>query len=136
MSNKYDLKDLPSILYQRIKNDQKILISQMPEKALGIHYGAFLRRVKENRLLFNEVAKIATYCGYTVSVQIEDMHFENKLLEEPAARYVTKVPSQKELYKIIQLTEEVGALKLENQRLVYENNHLKTELSRLKEGDK
>lgn len=135
MSTTYNLSDLPSILYEKIKKDQKILISQMPEKVLGIHYGAFLRRVKENRLLFFEVAKIATYCGYTVTVEIEDMEFQNMLIEDPQAKSASKDPSQKELYKIIKLMEENRSLLIENQRLMNENTRLKTALSGLEGGN-
>ena len=124
------LSNLSSALYDIIKDDDKFDITKVPLEALGITYAPFLKRVKENRLLLGEIQKIANYCGFQVVIQIDQVRFENSKTEDPKAKYVTQKASQKDLYKIIKLTEEIGALKLENQHLTYENERLKQQLKK------
>lgn len=62
-----------------------------------------------------------------LSIQIDDLAFENKI-EDSHPKYAGANSSQKDLYKIIRLTEEIGELRIENQRLKYENKMLKAEL--------
>jgi hypothetical protein len=120
MDNQYSLSSLSSALYEKIKKDTKINITDMPPKILGISYPSFLKRVKENRLLFGEVEKVAEFYGLVVQINIGEIDISNLHAGSKA--------SKKDLYKIIKLTEEIGGLKIENQRLTYENERLKEQL--------
>jgi hypothetical protein len=128
MSNEYELSTLPSVLYDKMKKNNKIDITKVPSRALGISYPSFLKRARSNRLLFSEVSKVATLYGYKVHIQIEELDFVNTKKSISKGKPDSSNSSQNDLYKIIDLTEEIGALRLENQRLTYENERLKEQL--------
>lgn len=128
MSNEYELSTLPSVLYDKMKKNNKIDITKVPSRALGISYPSFLKRARSNRLLFPEVSKVATLYGYKVHIQIGELEFVNTKNSISKGKHASSNSSQNDLYKIIDLTEEIGALRLENQRLTYENERLKEQL--------
>ena len=128
MSNEYELSTLPSVLYDKMKKNNKIDITKVPSRALGISYPSFLKRARSNRLLFSEVSKVATLYGYKVHIQIEELDFVNTKKSISKGKPDSSNASQNDLYKIIDLTKEIGALRLENQRLKYENERLKEQL--------
>ena len=120
MNNQIAITSLCPALYDKIKKDLRIKITDMPIKVLGISYPSFLKRVKENRLLLGEIEKLSEFYDLGIEIKIGDITGSNL--------HAGSKSSKKDLYKIIKLTEENGELKLNNQLLMHENERLKQQL--------
>jgi hypothetical protein len=122
MNDQIPITSLCPALYDKIKKDPRIKITDMPIKVLGISYPSFLKRVKENRLLLGEIEKLSEFYDLVIEIKIGDITGSNL--------HAGLKSSKKDLYKIIKLTEENGELRLNNQLLMHENERLKQQLKK------